>query len=148
MRIDSQGPRNIDPATVAAERTATGAPRAADTTSSSSHVPSAELASLLSQVQALPAVRPDVVADVSGRLADGQVVTPASRAQTADALLATTAPSSGSGGLASQLASLVAALQQVPEVRPDAVAEATRKLAAGELTSTAAIARTAAVLLS
>jgi hypothetical protein len=120
---------------------------------SSSHTTSPELEALLAAVAQLPAVRPDVVANVSARLGAGEVLTPARLTATAAALLAPgTADSQQPGAdVASpspELLSWTAALQQAPLSRPDVVAEASRKVAAGELSTPEAIRRTAGVILA
>jgi hypothetical protein len=104
-----------------------------------SHIPSPELQSLLAAVAHLPAVRADVVAGVSARLASGDLSNGEAAQHTAAAMLAAATSPEASG--------VAALLQQSPEVRPGAVAAASDKLARGELSTPEAIERTAEAML-
>src|SRR5690242_16132268 len=94
MRIENQGARGVEQTGGAPDRPgARPTSPAGPPAPSSSHATSPELEALLAAVGQLPAVRPDVVADVSARLSAGQVLTPANLPATAAALLAPGGPS-------------------------------------------------------
>lgn len=58
----------------------------------STFTPTPDLARLLAAVREQPEVRPDVVAEVSARLAAGDLLTPAAAAETANAVVANQIP--------------------------------------------------------
>jgi hypothetical protein len=156
MRVENTGARPVEQAGGAGEKGAVRANSAAQAGAGASSLAlSPELAALLAALRQLPEVRPEAVAVASGNLAQSNLLAPATLAATADAVLSAGAepPPTNSAWPADraepspQLLALVAALQQVPQVRPDAVAEATGKVASGDLLTPDAIRRTASALL-
>jgi len=53
----------------------------------SSHVPSAELKSLLKDLRDIPEVRPEKLADAAAKIASGYYLTPEAASKTAEAIL-------------------------------------------------------------
>ena len=152
MRIDNQGPRELDQTGKAADRSGGVSLTRPKTAEVSTHAASPELNSLRDAVRLLPAVRPGVVAEIAHRLGLGELSNQETLSRTADAL---TTAAAGSVPLApnSELApssplpsDLLAALGQLPLVREDRVAQATTKLQAGTLSTSQAIDDTAAAL--
>ena len=152
MRIDNQGPRELDQTGKAADRSGAVSLTRPKTAEVSTHTASPELNSLRDAVRLLPAVRPAVVAEIAHRLGLGDLSSQETLSRTADALTATAAesvPLASNSELApsSPLPSdLLAALGQLPLVREDRVAQATTKLQAGTLSTSQAIDDTAVAL--
>jgi hypothetical protein len=88
MRIEGSSSREVRPARRPPERGEGSAPiQAGDSAILSSHSVSPELKALRDGVAALPEVRPEVVAEVAGRLRSGALNTSEAVARTAQALL-------------------------------------------------------------
>ena len=87
MRIDGPGSREVEPASRNADRTAVSLTvPVSDTTENSSHAVSPELQALRNKIALLPDVRPDVVAEVTGRLNSSELSSKETVARTAEAL--------------------------------------------------------------
>ena len=150
MRIDNPGPREVEPSSKAQDRGGAASPtHTSDIAEVSTHAASPELKALREAVGQVPAVRPALVAEISRRLRLGELSSSQTLERTAEALTVV----SGNGtrpqaeSIALPLTDLEAALGVLPLARESVVAEASRKLRAGELSTDETIQQTASVLL-